>query len=121
MSSLFHNAWVRIVAGRLKSDFTYSVNVVYNNFIWPRPTSKQREAIEICARAILNAREDYLDRTLAEFYDQDKMPMDLLEAHRALDMAVEAAYNVDFNGDEEKIVAHLFKLYAGIIEWRETP
>lgn len=49
------------------------------------------------------------------------MPMDLLEAHRALDMAVEAAYNVDFNGDEEKIVAHLFKLYAGTIEWRETP
>ena len=48
------------------------------------------------------------------------MPMDLLEAHRALDMAVEAAYEVDFNGDEEKIVAHLFKLYAGTIKWRET-
>lgn len=58
---------------------------------------------------------------LSEFYDQDKMPMDLLEAHRALDMAVEAAYEVDFNGDEEKIVAHLFKLYAGTIKWRETP
>lgn len=49
------------------------------------------------------------------------MPMDLLEAHRALDMAVEAAYEVDFNRDEEKIVAHLFKLYAGTIKWRETP
>ena len=49
------------------------------------------------------------------------MPMDLLEAHRALDMAVEAAYEVDFNGDKEKIVVHLFKLYAGTIKWRETP
>lgn len=115
MSSLFHNAWVRIVAGRLKSDFTYSVNVVYNNYIWPHPTSKQREVIETCARVILDVRESYLDKTLADLYDPDKMPLDLLEAHKALDMAVEAAYNVDFNGDEEKIVAHLFKLYAEAI------
>ena len=112
MSSLFHNAWIRVVAGRLKSDFTYSVNVVYNNFIWPDPTSEQRETIEKCAQSVLDARANHPGKSLADLYDPDKMPDDLLKAHQALDAAVEAAYGVDFNGDEEKIVAHLFKLYA---------
>ena len=112
LHSQFHNAWMRTVAGRLKSDYRYSGGVVYNNFVWPNPTSKQQEAIEACAQAILDTRDSYPDKSLANLYDPDKMPADLLAAHRALDAAVEAAYGVNFDGDEEKIVAHLFKLYA---------
>ena len=112
LHSQFHNAWMRTVAGRLKSDYRYSGGIVYNNFIWPDPTPEQRAAIESCAQGVLNAREAHPGATLADLYDPDKMPTDLLSAHKELDAAVEAAYDVDFNGDEEKIVAHLFKLYA---------
>ena len=65
---------------------------------------------------MLDARAAHPSATLADLYDPDKMPYDLLAAHKALDAAVEAAYGVDFNGDEERIVAHLFKLYAQITE-----
>lgn len=112
LESQFHSAWMRTVAGRLKSDYRYSGGIVYNNFIWPDPTPEQRAAIESCAQDVLNAREAHPGATLADLYDPDKMPTDLLSAHKELDAAVEAAYDVDFNGDEEKIVAHLFKLYA---------
>jgi hypothetical protein len=86
--------------------------MVYNNFIWPEPTPEQRERIETCAQGVLDARDAHPGDSLATLYDPDKMPGDLLAAHKALDAAVEEAYGVDFNGDEEKIVAHLFKLYA---------
>lgn len=112
LESQFHSAWMRTVAGRLKSDYRYSGDIVYNNFIWPNPTPEQRAAIESCAQGILNAREAHPGATLADLYDPEKMPTDLLAAHKKLDDAVEAAYGVTFNGDEEKIVAHLFKLYA---------
>ena len=112
LESQFHNAWMRLVAGRLKSDYSYSNTIVYNNFIWPEPSSKQRATIEDCAHKVLDARDAHPGQSLADLYDPDFMPADLRTAHRALDAAVEAAYGVDFNGDEEKIVAHLFKLYA---------
>ena len=112
LSSQFHNAWTRRVTGRLKSDYQYSGAIVYNNFVWPNPTVDQRGMIEGCAQSVLDARDAHAGKSLAELYDPDKMPVDLLAAHRALDAAVEAAYGVDFGGDEEKIVAHLFKLYA---------
>lgn len=112
LTSTMHMAWMRVVAGRLKSDYRYSKELVYNNFIWPDPTDIQRATIETCAQAVLDTRDNYSDKSLADLYDPDKMPADLLAAHKALDAAVEAAYGVDFNGDEEKIVAHLFKLYA---------
>ena len=112
LESTFHNAWMRTVAGRLKSDYSYSNTIVYNNFVWPDPTPEWRAAIEACAQGVLDARETHAGSTLAYLYDPDKMPADLLAAHKALDAAVEAAYGVDFNGNEEKIVAHLFKLYA---------
>ena len=79
---------------------------------YPEPTGEQRQTIEACAQAVLDARDNHPDDSLATLYDPDKMPADLLAAHKALDAAVEAAYGVDFDGDEEKIVAHLFKLYA---------
>lgn len=110
--SQFHNAWIRIVAGRLGDGYRYSNTIVYNNFVWPEETVEQKKLIEQTARNILNVRSSYPDKSLADLYDPDKMPADLLAAHKANDAAVEAAYGVDFDGDEEKIVAHLFKLYA---------
>lgn len=116
LQSQFHNAWMRTVAGRLKSDYRYSGGMVYNNFVWPNPTPAQKEAIEQAAQAVLNARAAHAEKSLAELYDPAKMPSDLLAAHKALDKAVEDAYGVDFNGDEEKIVAQLFKLYAEVAD-----
>ncbi len=112
MSSQFHNAWMRTVAGRLKSDYRYSNKIVYNNFIWPDPIPEQKQAIEQTAQTVLDTRDAHPDWSLAQLYDPDRMPSDLLEAHKALDRAVEYAYGVNFNGDEKKIVAHLFNLYA---------
>lgn len=129
LHSQFHNAWMRTVCGRLKSDYRYSGGVVYNNFAWPGVTRETldvpveeavspeiRSRIESCAQAVLDARAAHPDKTLADLYDPDKMPADLLTAHKALDAAVEAAYGVDFGGDEERIVAHLFKLYAQLTD-----
>lgn len=114
MHSQFHNAWMRTVAGRLKSDYRYSGGVVYNNFVWPDPTDAQKAEIERCAQAVLDARSNQDGVTLADMYDPDNETFfpDLMRSHRALDSAVEAAYGVDFKGDEERIVAHLFRLYA---------
>lgn len=105
---------MRVVTGRLKSDYQYSGGVVYNNFIWPQPTDAQCIDVEHCAQAVLDARRLYEGSTLADMYDPDNdfLYPELMKAHKALDAAVEAAYGLDFDGDEEKIVAHLFKLYA---------
>ena len=114
LHSQFHNAWMRTVCGRLKSDYRYSGGVVYNNYVWPDSTPDQEERITTCAEAVLNARTLYQGSTLADMYDPDNdfLFPKLMSAHKDLDAAVEAAYGVGFNGDEEKIVAHLFKLYA---------
>lgn len=114
LQSQFHNAWMRTVAGRLKSDYRYSGGIVYNNFVWPEPTVSQREEVERCAQAVLDARDAQEGATLADMYDPKNETFfpELMAAHRALDAAVEAAYSVDFGGDEERIVAHLFNLYA---------
>lgn len=114
LQSQFHNAWMRTVAGRLKSDYRYSGGIVYNNFVWPEPTASQREEVERCAQAVLDARDAQEGATLADMYDPKNETFfpELMSAHKALDAAVEAAYGVDFGGDEEKIVAHLFNLYA---------
>ena len=114
LQSQFHNAWMRTVAGRLKSDYRYSGGIVYNNFVWPEPTVSQREEVERCAQAVLDARDAQEGATLADMYDPKNETFfpELMAAHKALDAAVEATYGIDFGGDEEKIVAHLFNLYA---------
>ena len=114
LQSQFHNAWVRVVCGRLKDDYRYSASIVYNNFVWPDPSDAQRADIERCAQAVFDARKAQKDATLADMYDPKNECFfpELMAAHRELDAAVEAAYGVDFAGDEEKIVAHLFNLYA---------
>lgn len=114
LTSQTHNAWMRMVAGRLKSDYRYAPKVVYNTFPWPDPADARRVEIERCAQAVLDARKLYEGSTLADMYDPDNdfLYPELMRAHRELDAAVEAAYGVDFGGDEEGIVAHLFRLYA---------
>ena len=86
--------------------------IIYNNFIWPNATGEQKTSIEKLAQAVLDARANYPNNSLADLYDPDFMPIDLRKAHKALDNAVEQAYGVNCNGDEEKIVAHLFRLYG---------
>jgi hypothetical protein len=115
LSSQFHNAWMRTVAGRLKSDYRYSAGVVYNTFVWPECDDASRDEVAGCAQAMLDARGLYDEATLADLYDPRNATYfpELMEAHKALDKAVEGAYGVDYGDDEEKIVAHLFELYAG--------
>lgn len=92
LSSLLHNDWMRLVAGRLKSDYRYSASVVYNPFPWPDATDVQRQEIERLAEEVLLTRAEFPGRTLAELYDPDKMPTALLAAHQALDRAVDRLY-----------------------------
>ena len=114
MTSQFHNAWMRTIGGRLKSDYRYTPGLVYNTFPWPEPSEEERSQIESWAKAVLAAREAHPGCSYADLYGKslDVLFPDLASAHRGLDAAVEAAYGVDFGGDEGRIVAHLFRLYA---------
>jgi hypothetical protein len=116
LQSQFHNAWMRRTTGRLKNDYQYATSVVYNNFVWPSCGEAAKVDVRDCARAVLEARMPYQEQgaTLADMYDPDNEAYfpKLISAHRRLDAAVEEAYGVDFKGDEDRIVAHLFELYA---------
>ena len=92
LTSNIHMAWMRAVCGRMKSDYRYSANIVYNNFPWPEPTAQQRKKIEQTAQAILDARALYPDSSLADLYDELTMPPELRKAHHQNDMAVMQAY-----------------------------
>lgn len=119
-----NNAWVRYVAGRIKSDYRYSAQIVYNNFPWPTaPTEKHVADIEAAAQVVLDARAAEFERdaatTLATLYDPDLMPPALVRAHQTLDRTVDAAYAADakalglkpkWASDRER-VAFLFALY----------
>lgn len=112
MMSNVHNAWMRTVCGRIKSDYRYSVNVVYNNFPWPTPTDAQKAKIEQTAQAILDARALYPDASLADLYDEAVMPPELRKAHQQNDKAVMQAYGFDIKTTTEaSCVAELMKLY----------
>ena len=116
LESNVHMAWMRAVCGRLKSDYRYSKDVVYNNFPWPTPTAEQKAKIEQSAQAILDARALYPDSSLADLYDPTLMPKELLQAHRQNDRAVMAAYGFSTKMTESECVAELFKRYAKIVE-----
>lgn len=92
LESSIHMDWVRMVSGRMKSDYSYSIEVVYNNFPWPKVTDKQREAIEKSAQMIIDARKNHPGSTLRQLYKPELMPVDLRKAHNANDRAVLAAY-----------------------------
>ncbi len=108
LQSNVHMAWMRVVCGRLKSDYRYSKEIVYNNFPWPEATAAQQERIAATAQGILAARAKYPDSSLADLYDPTLMPYDLLEAHRANDRAVIQAYGLPTNISETACVAFLF-------------
>lgn len=112
LTSDVHMAWMRTVAGRLKSDYRYSKEIVYNNFPWPEPIDSQHEKIESTARQILVARELYPDSSLADLYDRTTMPPELRRAHRDNDRAVRTAYGFPADLGEKEVVARLLELYA---------
>jgi len=111
MQSNVHMAWTRVVCGRLKSDYRYSKDVVYNNFPWPNPTNEQLQRIETTAQQILDARLLYPESSLADLYDPIAMPTELRKAHIANDKAVMAVYGFSTKMSEEDCVAELMKLY----------
>jgi len=115
LTSTMHNAWMRTVCGRLKSDYRYSVGIVYNNFPWPEPADKQQKAIETAAQAVLDARTKFPDSTLADLYDPVTMPPELVAAHNKLDKAVDAAYGKKSFASEAERVAFLFARYQQLV------
>ena len=115
LTSSIHNAWMRLVAGRLKSDYSYTSTMVYNTFAWPTPNDQQKTNIERSAQAILDARALYPESSLADLYDEVTMPPELRKAHKENDKAVMQAYGFSHNVTEEQIVAKLFDLYKKLI------
>ena len=127
LTSQMHNAWMRQVCGRIKSDYRYSNNLVYNNFPFPKePTDKQRENVTRTAQGILDARLKFSGATLADLYDPLTMPKELLGAHRANDEAVDACYGKQRFKNELERLEFLFDLYRkyteplSVIEEKET-
>lgn len=117
ITSNVHMAWVRTVCGRIKSDYRYSKDIVYNNFPWPTPTEAQKAKIEKTAQGILDARAKYPDSSLADLYDEVVMPPELRKAHQANDRAVMEAYG--FWGKlntESECVAQLMKMYQKLVD-----
>ena len=114
LTSNVHMAWMRVVCGRLKSDYRYSKDIVYNNFPWCQPTEEQKARIEATAQAILDARAKYSDCSLADLYDEVTMPPELRRAHQENDRAVMAAYGFSTKMTESECVAELFKMYQAL-------
>jgi hypothetical protein len=110
-----HMAWLRHIGGRLKSDYRYSVGVVYNAFPWPEADERQRGRIEELAQAVLDARAEFRDASLADLYDVDLMRPELARAHRLLDTAVDKLYRTTAFASDRERVEHLFGLYERLI------
>ena len=116
LMSNVHNSWMRMVAGRLKSDYRYSKDIVYNNFVWPSPTQEDRKKIEETAQAILDARQLYPRSTLSNLYDESLMPPELRKAHQENDRAVMHAYGMPVKETtESSCVAELMRRYQEMI------
>ena len=120
MESNVHMAWLRTVGGRLKSDYRYSNNIVYNTFPWPSPTDEQKNHIEQTAQGILDARDLYPDSSLADLYDPLTMPPELRKAHTANDIAVMKAYGFSTKMTEAECVAELMKMYEALTAKEES-
>lgn len=117
LMSNVHNAWMRLVAGRLKSDYRYSKDIVYNTFVWCTPTAEQKEKIEQTAQGILDARKQYPNSTLASLYDDTLMPEKLRRAHQQNDKAVMQAYGFSIRDTTESTcVAALMKMYQQLVQ-----
>jgi hypothetical protein len=104
--------WVKYTCGRIKSDFRYSKDIVYNNFPWPEnPSEKQKETIETAAQNVLDLRAEFPGSSLADLYNPLTMPPALVKAHNALDKAVDLAYRPQPFANETKRIEFLFELY----------
>lgn len=115
LNSFVHMAWVRTVGARLKSDYRYSKDIVYNNFPWPDATAEQKTAIETAAQGILDVRNLFPESNLADLYDSCAMPLELFNAHRTLDHAVMRAYGISNDTTEASCVAMLMGRYNILI------
>ncbi|MDM1378653.1 class I SAM-dependent DNA methyltransferase [Myroides marinus] len=116
LHSKIHMIWVDTIGGKLKTDYRYSAKLCYNTFPFPKITKARERELEECAYNILEVRERYPEKTLAQLYDPEKMPADLKEAHRLNDLAVESCYREKpFTSDEERL-EYLFKLYEKMIK-----
>lgn len=111
LCSNVHMSWMRTVAGRLKGDYRYSSDIVYNTFPWPTPSPEQKAAIEKTAQGILDARDLYPESSLADLYDPLTMPPELRKSHVANDRAVMAAYGFSTKMSESDCVAKLMQMY----------
>ena len=112
LTSIMHMTWVNSVCGRLKSDYRYSKDIVYNNFPWPEnPTENLVKAIEIAAQKVLDVRAEYSNNSLADLYDTIAMPQALVKAHNELDKAVDLAYRPQTFTSEANRMVYLFELY----------
>jgi hypothetical protein len=117
LTSQMHMAWMRAVCGRLEGRYRYSNNIVYNNFPWAMNVSeKQKERVEKSAQAVLDARKEYPDSSLADLYDPSAMPKNLVDAHRALDKAVDLCYRAESFKTELERLEFLFALYRQYTE-----
>jgi len=115
LTSRAHMAWLAHMGGRLKSDFRYSIGLVYNTFPWPDATPAQRAKVEALAQAVLDARAAHPTASLADLYDPDTMPANLRRAHAALDIAVDRLYRAaPFASDRDR-VEHLFGRYEALV------
>lgn len=115
LTSRMHMVWLRYIGGRLKSDYRYSIGIVYNTFPWPQATDAQKKKVRELAKAVLDARVGFPDATLADLYDTDVMKPELRKAHHALDIAVDRLYRqAAFQGDRDR-VEHLFGLYEKLV------
>lgn len=120
LTSSVHMSWMRTVCGRLKSDYRYSKDVVYNNFPWCDPTKEQKAKIEKTAQEILDARALFPDSSLADLYNETFMPPELRNAHQHNDQAVMEAYGFEKDLPEPEIVAELMKMYQKLTEKQKT-
>ena len=121
LTSNVHMAWMRAVGGRLKSDYRYSKEIVYNTFPWPQPDETKKKRIEETAQAILDTRALYADTPMSALYDRNLMPRELQKAHQANDVAVMKAYGMPIKEtDETACVAWLMRLYQEKIAEQET-
>lgn len=126
LTSAIHMAWLRNIGGRLKSDYRYSIGLVYNTFPWPEMDDAAREKIGALGQAVLDARDEFPDATLADLYHPDLMPPALRKAHTALDRAVDRLYRKTPFESERERVEHLFGLYEKMVapveaEAKKTP
>ena len=117
LESEMHMTWMRSVAGRLKSDYRYSKDIVYNNFPWPQEVSdKDKESVEKAPQFVLDIRKEFPTSTLADLYDPNTMPPKLLRAHQELDKAVDKCYGKKGFATEAERLEFLFGMYKELTE-----